>query len=348
MTFDYAAPPDDNTDYARARHWIVDWTCRCGTMASISSAGRYVTQTCRKCGVKWEISPSFHDTTVHEIATKSEPTTCGSADGMIEPRPADGRRLENRILAIEKHLENWGPVYGHLPDLIKQVESIEAQVNGIDHHSIPGIHSDLAKLSSLIATVEQQGRELAEVRERYKAHFHDMNEDSGTTTKPISFMATDPIPDNPVTEDWMSDLANQVAGIKFHLEEQGLLPIPNSTQPNPTAMRVDANGDRIWGDRADVGESERWKAVASAMAHALNTSSYPVDAHGVGFDMHAAKAAVQEAIRQNLAAKPIDPEDEGLVQVVVKSLTPYLMSLTDESVARQILRDIAAAQREGM
>lgn len=64
---DYESPPDDNLDYAHATYWSIQWQCRCGMLFSTSSSARYITQTCRKCGVKWEISPTIFDTTVHDV-----------------------------------------------------------------------------------------------------------------------------------------------------------------------------------------------------------------------------------------------------------------------------------------
>lgn len=158
MNMDYESPPDNNTDYAHATHWTIKWTCRCGKQHVTSSPGRYVTQTCKKCGVRWEIAPHFHDTTYHECAT--EPIT-GAAE--IESQPQDGRRVENRVSALENSLfklsEDHNTTLRQMIDLQRQVET-NNRLYGLLKGRLDGIDEDQADL-------QRQVRQLTAIIERH-------------------------------------------------------------------------------------------------------------------------------------------------------------------------------------
>ena len=133
-----------------------------------------------------------------------------------------------------------------------------------------------------------------------------------------------------------SELPSRIAAIENDLSTW------LNTPPQPTAAE---------------GDEAKWEAVASAMAHTSNISPRPVDARGVRFEVHAVKAAVAEAVKQGLAAKPIDPNDERLVHVVTRAVQEdhqgycacvmWPCAHAWDYMARIALMSIAAAQQEG-
>lgn len=303
---DYESHPDDNTDYAHATYWAIKWTCRCGKRHVTSSPGRYVTQTCKKCGVRWEIAPHFHDTTYHECAT--EPITEAAE---IESQPQDGRRIENRVSALENSLfklsEDHNTTLRQMIDLQRQMDDLRREVSG----PIPKALIDCGKChnTGFITGGDAHG-------------FWQKPCDCGRAPVAMNNAGPMPFPTPPPAEALRADL-------QAYADLSGLV---SALRDDLTALteRFVAHSHEIDIHATDRPTADGWESVERGKSLTSDRSAGLTD-----------EPLTKPEIRQAQPAAPrIDPEDEVQVKIVMDQM-PKLCDGPCEPCAKALLNKLA-------
>lgn len=240
------------------------------------------------------VQPPYHREFTHFRASVRDALEAALA-AEIEPKPADGRRLENRIA------------------------NVEADVTGLTKRLN-------TKISTLTATVEQQGRELAEMRAAIADQDRRLAVDSPSDWQGASVQFCVKALAEHLFEHFEESSIQPLSGLIEQAlcaaDPQGYLDRMNAdthAQPEPTAMRIDANGD-----------DEKWQRIEDVF--------YETDSGEDGFDDF--RSAVSEAIRQGLVSPRIDPENEEQVRVVENAL-PGLVRHCEPGLSKRILSSLS-------
>ena len=275
----------------------------------------------------------------------------------LGPAKPDGRRMENRVKALETRLA----------DLYDKWEATDVIVSGIDNGNIPDIHADLARLGSLpdrvtkleaalrekITALQEQVQALTARVDSQKAA--QQIERTNWHEASIRFCAKALVDhlDEHFEESRVHPLSGLIEQLMYSVDPQGFgeamaasadakMAPPEMSDAKKWHNGLDEESLR-WAaqpEPAADAEDAKWEAVAGSVVAALNEQSF--DRH------HVERTVVNEAIRQGLVVRPIDPTDSELLDVIADawgSHPDYIYRRQHaKDVAEAIVRHLAEAQ----